>query len=203
MIRGVVFDYGGVLARHPRETDFRPIAEEIGLKWEMYLAGAAKYRRAYDGDLITCEEMYRRVAAENGLVMTEGQLQRLCAADDGSWIHPIPETLAWMRELKAGGYRIGILTNMAEKFFDGPVSAVFAEHIAIADAVVVSGKENVTKPDAPIYRLMEKRIGLAPDELLFFDDNLCNVDGATACGWRSAVFSGIAGARQVLAQLLV
>ena len=34
-IRAVVFDYGGVLARSPVPDDFRPVADEIGLTWEM------------------------------------------------------------------------------------------------------------------------------------------------------------------------
>ena len=195
MIRAVVFDYGGVLARSPVPDDFRPVADEIGLTWEMYRRGFAQYRLAYDSDLLTCADMYRKIAANNGLSRTDDPCERLCRADDESWLHPIPETLAWMKELKSAGYRIGILTNMATKFYDRCVSRVFAEHVALADALVVSGKAGVSKPDARIYRMMEDRIGVSPEQILFFDDNPCNVEGAKSCGWNAVMFTSTADAR--------
>ena len=198
MIRAVVFDYGGVLARSPTPEDFRPVADEIGLTWKMYREGFVRYRLAYDSDLLTCADMYRKIAANNGLLMADDQCERLCRADDDSWLHPIPETLAWMKELKSEGYRIGILTNMATRFFDRCVSRVFAEHIALADALVVSGKAGVSKPDARIYRLMESRIGVSPEEILFFDDNPCNVEVAKLCGWKAAIFKSVEDAKGVL-----
>lgn len=197
-IRAVVFDYGGVLARSPVQDDFRPVANEIGLMWEMYREGFAQYRLAYDSDLLTCADMYRKIAADNGLAMTEDQCGRLCRADDESWLHPILETLAWMKELKSAGCRIGILTNMATKFYERCVRHVFAEHIALADALVVSGKAGVSKPDARIYRIMEDRIGVSPEQILFFDDNHCNVEVAKLCGWKAAIFKSVEDAKGVL-----
>lgn len=197
----VVFDYGGVLARSPAPEDFLPVAEEIGFTWDMYREGVGKYRLAYDSDQITCEDMYRRIAAEHGLTMTDGQCERLCRADDESWLHPVPETLMWMKELKRAGYRVGILTNMATKFFDRCVRHVFAEHIALADALVVSGKAGVSKPDARIYGLMEGQIGASPEHILFFDDNPLNVAGAKACGWNAAAWTSTEDARATLAKL--
>ena len=197
-IRGVVFDYGGVLARSPVLDDFQPVADEIGLTWKIYRDGVSKYRLDYDSDLITCEGMYRKIAEGHGLAMSGEQCKRLCRADDESWLHPIPETLAWMRELKSQGYRIGILTNMATRFFDRCVRHVFAEHIALADALVVSGKAGVSKPDARIYALMESRMALQPGEILFFDDNDVNVEGARSCGWQAAVFTSTKDAKGML-----
>ena len=196
-IRAVVFDYGGVRARSPMPDDFRPVADEIGLTWEMYREGFAQYRLAYDSDLLTCADMYRKIAANNRLAMTDDQCGRLCRADDESWLHPILETLAWMKELRSAGYRIGILTNMATMFYDRCVRHVFAEHIALADALVVSGKAGVSKPDARIYRMMEDRIGVSPEQILFFDDNLCNVEGAKSCGWNAVKFTSVKEAKGI------
>jgi len=197
-IRAVVFDYGGVLARPPMPADFLPLAEEIGFTWEMYRDGFAKYRLAYDSDLMSCGDMYRRIVADYGLVVTAAQIESLCRADDESWLHPIPETFSWMKVLKSEGFRVGILTNMATSFFDGFVSKVFEEHIALSDALVVSGKEGVSKPDRRIYRIMERRIGVLADEILFFDDNIRNVEGARNAGWRASVFTSVVEAKLML-----
>ena len=195
-IRGIVFDYGGVLARSPVLDDFEPVASEIGLTWEIYKDGFSRYRLDYDSDRISCAEMYRMIAVDHGLSMTEEQCERLCKADDESWLHPLPETLEWMHELKSEGCRIGILTNMETSFFDRCVRHVFAEHIALSDALVVSGKEGVSKPDPRIYRLMEERLNLDSREILFFDDNARNVVGARSVGWQAVQFESVETSKQ-------
>ena len=201
-VRGIVFDYGGVLARWPVPSDFSPIADEIGLTWEMYREGFAKYRRAYDGGEVSCHDMYARIVADNSLSAGAEQLVRLVRADDESWAHPVPETLAWMKELKAAGFRIGILTNMAASYFRDWFSRFFAEHIALADALVVSGVEGITKPDPAIYRLMERRLGLAPRELVFMDDMPGNVAAAQSLDWTAFRFTTCDAARAELELIL-
>ncbi len=201
-VRGIVFDYGGVLARWPEPPDFSPIAEEIGLTWEMYRSGFAKYRRAYDGGEISCRDMYARIVADNALSADEGQLVRLVRADDESWTHPNPDVLEWMRDLKAYGFKVGILTNMEADYFRNWFSRFFAEHVALADALVVSGVEGVTKPDAAIYRLMESRLGLAPQALVFMDDMPGNVAAAKSLGWNAFRFTASDAARAELKRIL-
>jgi epoxide hydrolase-like predicted phosphatase len=200
--RAIVFDYGGVLARWPEPSDFSPVAEEIGLTWQMYREGFAKYRRAYDGGEISCREMYARILADNALAAADSALVRLVRADDESWTHPVPETLAWMKELKAAGFRIGILTNMAASYFRDWFSRFFAEHVALADALVVSGVEGITKPDPAIYRLMERRLGLTPQELVFMDDMPGNVAAARSLGWSAFRFTTCDAARIELERIL-
>ena len=201
-VRGIVFDYGGVLARWPEPADFSPIAEEIGLTWEMYRSGFAKYRRAYDGGEISCRDMYAKMMADNSLSADEEQLVCLVRADDESWTHPNPDVLVWMRELKASGFKIGILTNMAASYFRDWFSRFFAEHVALADALVVSGVEGMTKPEPAIYRLMERRLGLTPKELVFMDDMPGNVAAAQSLGWNAFRFTTCDAARAELERIL-
>ena len=83
--------------------------------------------------------------------------------------------------------KIGILTNMppsmAPRF-----RKVFADFIALADAVVVSGEERMFKPQRRIYELLRSRIGLEPDELCFIDDVESNCEGARRSGWHAVRF---------------
>lgn len=201
-VRGVVFDYGGVLARWPELSDFEPVAGEIGFTWNMYQAGFAKYRRSYDASELSCEDMYRNILNDNSLFATDEDILRLCRADDESWAHPIPETLLWMKELKAAGMKIGILTNMAANYYRDWFLRCFAEHVAVADAIVVSGVEGKTKPSPAIYHLMEERLGLVSDEIVFMDDMLKNVEAAEALGWLAFGFTDVPSARTTLDELI-
>jgi len=55
------------------------------------------------------------------------------------------------------------------------------------ETIVYSHEEGVEKPDPAIYRIMEQRLGLAGDEILFLDDRQSAVDGALAVGWRAVL----------------
>ena len=93
-----------------------------------------------------------------------------------------------MKDLKAAGKKIGILSNMSEDFRDRLFVPRCAEYIALADAVIISGAERLVKPNRPIYDLAARRLGLTPHELLFLDDTEANVTAARRWGWRSHVY---------------
>jgi len=50
--------------------------------------------------------------------------------------------------------------------------------------LVASYEVGVMKPAAGIYRACEERFDICPDNTIFVDDKLDNVNGALACGWQ-------------------
>ncbi len=197
-IRGVVFDFGGVISAPQDPTFFTTVQALTGWSKAVVLAGWAAHRAGLDRGDISAEELYRRIAADQGAVLAPGTLRTLAAADYDSWAHANDATLAWARELKASGFKIGILTNMPPDFlpwFDRCAGAFRA----LADAEVVSGLVRLVKPDPAIYALMAERMGLPPAELFFWDDTLRNVEAARACGWQAGLFTTVAEARTELA----
>jgi putative hydrolase of the HAD superfamily len=58
------------------------------------------------------------------------------------------------------------------------------------DAIIFSSEEKVRKPEAAIYRVALDRLGLAPDEAMFFDDFPENVDAAGRIGIEAFIFQG-------------
>ena len=55
-----------------------------------------------------------------------------------------------------------------------------------------------SKPAADFYRSIEARTGLRPEDLFFVDDRSENVDGARACGWSAALWTGSDGLKSLL-----
>jgi epoxide hydrolase-like predicted phosphatase len=85
-----------------------------------------------------------------------------------------------VRQVKGGGYRTALLTNISntgEAVWRSlmPVDELF-------DVVVDSSQVGLRKPDPAIFMLTCKRLGLEPAECLFVDDLRCNVDAAAALG---------------------
>lgn len=78
------------------------------------------------------------------------------------------------RAVRVAGVRTAVVSN-ADRLPDPGLSDAF-------DSVVLSGAVGFAKPDAEIYRLTARRLGLEPGECVFVDDLRRNVDGAVATG---------------------
>jgi putative hydrolase of the HAD superfamily len=66
-------------------------------------------------------------------------------------------------------------------------------------AVFVSSTIGLRKPDAEAFRFVVNEIGAPPGRVLFFDDNLANVEGARACGLQTALVKSPADVAGALA----
>jgi putative hydrolase of the HAD superfamily len=94
--------------------------------------------------------------------------------------------LELMAELKASGYRMGLLTNNVkewEPFWRPrlPIDEIFEQ-------VVDSGFVGMRKPEPEIYALTEQRMGVLPHEILFIDDVDVNIAAAREAGWNAVQF---------------
>ena len=169
----------------------RKCTDEFGIDWKHLADGFAKYRRLMDGGFITMDEMYDLIWADADIALAPEQKARILEEDYASFLEGYrnPKTLEWMRELKAAGYRIGILTNMPPAFVPH-FRRVFADFIAVADATVISGEEGMFKPQKRIYDLLRERIALPAEELCFIDDVEENCEGARRAGWHAVRFEG-------------
>lgn len=199
-IQGIVFDFGGVISAAHDASFWEKAQALTGWTRDQVWAGWRKHRWMLDADFITPQGLYYLIAQDLGATLTGETLDQLAQMDYDSWAIPNPETLAWARELKAAGYKIGILTNMPTNFIPW-FNRAAADFRALADAEVISGEEHLVKPDPAIYALMAKRMGLAPEQLCFFDDMLPNVTAARQCGWKALQFTSVAAAQAAFAAL--
>jgi epoxide hydrolase-like predicted phosphatase len=91
-----------------------------------------------------------------------------------------------IRDLKARGIRLGLLTNNVKEFGEHwrtmfPLEELFEE-------VVDSSHVGMRKPEREIYELMCSRMGIVPTEAIFVDDNADNVAAARAYGMEAVHF---------------
>jgi glucose-1-phosphatase len=67
---------------------------------------------------------------------------------------------------------------------------------------LLSFELGAVKPDHEIFEIATERVGVAPQRVLFLDDNALNVEGALAAGLRAEQARGVEEARSVLARYL-
>ena len=101
---------------------------------------------------------------------------------------PIPGVHALVEALDARGVPLFAITNFSADFWP-PFHERERAFFGRFRDIVVSGAEKLLKPDPAIYYLALDRFGLRPDEALFIDDRLINVEGALAVGMHAQLFT--------------
>lgn len=178
-MKNIVFDLGQVLfKRDPKKCTpefiefFRFIrSKELPRFWNEYDRGTLSY-----------DEVLDELCRHNNCDRTVSERHLRTAIDRQE---PVQATERLIRELKASGYKLYVLSNMSREFIDFlrrfPVYALF-------DGEVVSCEEGVCKPEPAIYRLLLDRYGLDPAETLFTDDRPDNIEAARAFGIHAHLF---------------
>lgn len=101
-------------------------------------------------------------------------------------LHDIPATCCLIRELADEGHRLFCLSNMSFEFYDYLKDR---EVFRYFEGQVISAHEKVIKPEKEIYRILEDRYGLLPQESLFIDDLERNTKAARSLGFHTVHFA--------------
>ncbi|MCP1559077.1 UNVERIFIED_ORG: putative hydrolase of the HAD superfamily [Methylobacterium sp. SuP10 SLI 274] len=113
---------------------------------------------------------------------------RACCA---RFAQPFDGMRAVLEELRARGLALGIVTNGETEFQLRHVRAL--ELDKLVDAVLISEREGLRKPDATLFLRAATACRTEPSRCLFVGDNpLADVLGAHAAGMSTAWFHGVA-----------
>lgn len=100
---------------------------------------------------------------------------------------PIHETVEILKVIKESKqYRLYALTNWSAETF--PWALGTFDFLHWFEGIVVSGVEKMRKPHPSFYQILFDRYNVKPDRALFIDDNIKNVEAATAIGLKTIHF---------------
>lgn len=111
---------------------------------------------------------------------------------------PNAETWQIAESLSAAGHDIYAITNWAAETWPEALRQ-YPRLTDLFEDIVVSGIEGLLKPEAAIYLTLCQRNDLRPEDCLFIDDSLANVQGARNVGMDAIHFTGAAELRSELA----
>jgi 2-haloacid dehalogenase len=106
---------------------------------------------------------------------------------DATLTGTVPGTSAVVAELAKAGVRLLGLTNWSAETF--PVAQRRFGILRRLEAIVVSGRERVAKPDPRLYRLLLDRYQVDPADAVFVDDNPVNCAAADDLGLTALRFT--------------
>ena len=185
-IRSVVFDFGNVICFPPAPEKIERAAADAGLPLDEFLRAMWKDRLPYDAGE-TPQEYWRKVAGHASTEFDDALIERLVLHETGFWNTFDSRVLDWIKTLRAAGFTVGILSNLPH-----PIAASlrstpgFMEHF---DHVTFSCELRLFKPQAAIYEHSFQGLKVAPEETLFIDDKIENVEGARAVGMNAELFT--------------
>ena len=86
------------------------------------------------------------------------------------------ESIAVLNYLKNNNYKCYVLSNWSAETFKG--MAEDYPFLKNFEGLLISGEDKLIKPDLAIYQLAIKRFNLVPQDCVFIDDKLENVQAA-------------------------
>ena len=182
-VRGVFFDFGGVIVRTEYQAPRQHLADELGMEYEdlekLVFAGPSSIRASI-GEISDKEhwaevtKRLRRPASE-----TETIREKFFAGDVVD-----RDIVEFLRSLRPR-YHVGLISNAWPDLRDYITKQKFDDAF---DYMVISGEVGVMKPEARIYQIALEQAGVSPNEAVFVDDFIENIEGCEAAGMHGIHF---------------
>ncbi|HTV09585.1 MAG TPA: HAD family phosphatase, partial [Candidatus Aquilonibacter sp.] len=144
-------------------------------------------RLDYDLGHLAGRTYWQTVADDLDRSLTAETLSALIAADLDLWTVPNQPMIDWAAALQRHALLTGILSNMGDVMEEGIMARL--AWMATFPVRIFSHRLGLAKPDERIYRHAISALGVAPDEILFLDDRLENVEAARALGLHAIHYS--------------
>ena len=191
----MISDFGGVLTT-PLISSFAEVQDRTGIS-------PASLGRAMQS-IAEADGAHPLYELEKGMVSEVDFLNRLADALEPelghtpelhefseiyfSALHPNKPMIELMREIKAGGRRMALLTNNVREW--EPLWRSMLPVDEIFELVVDSAFVGIRKPDPAIYELTLERLGdgVTAGECLFIDDLEVNIEAANHLGMQTVHF---------------
>ena len=192
-IKAIVSDFGGVLTT-PLLAAFAAFQDDSGISPEN-LGKAMRVGLEEDEEIplfrlergeISEDEFIEHL--EDGLEAILDHRPHLHHFRQKFWgaLHPNEPMIELMRELKASGLKMAMLTNNVREW--EPLWRAMLPVDEIFEEIVDSAFVGCRKPEPRIYELTLERIGMPAEACLFIDDLRPNIEGAEAAGMKAVHF---------------
>ena len=177
-IKNIIFDYGGVLLYwDPHFVYDEYFKNKEKANWFLENVCTYQWNAQNDAGKPIAEGTAELIAKfpewEKEIRMYYDEFE------DMIWEMNGMEVMTWV--LKVYGYHVFGLTNWSAETF---ARIRHKYHVFdLMEDMVISGEEHITKPDPRIFDIAIKRFGVKPEETIFVDDNLANVETAKSLGF--------------------
>lgn len=196
-IRTVIFDIGRVLMGYGWEKYLRSVVpDEIPYRIVEQAVFLSPSWAEHDKGLMTEEEeILDFVSAAPDY---EPEIRKVYE-NLGECTWPLPYASSWISELKEKGYCVYALSNWPKHIYEQRKQEM--SFLELMDGYVLSYRSHLNKPDEEAYRYLLNQYQIVPEEAVFLDDTVANVEAARKLGMQGIVFRSLTQAKAELAKL--
>lgn len=198
MIRNIVFDLGNVLIDYnPRRIVNAVFKEETDQKLffnEIFLTKAWK---KLDQGVISFDDHYKN------LVTLYPQYKEEIGWILDNWLKDmplIPGMYKVVETISKAGYDLYILSNASMRYYTYALSKL--DIFKFFKGITISAELKLIKPQKEIFDRFCQIHNLSPEECLFFDDQLDNVQAANKSGWQAQQFTSTKNLKEYLQEII-
>jgi len=182
-IRAVFFDLGGVLLRTEFQAPRQQLAERLGMEYDdlvKIVFDSNSGIRATMGE-ISSEEHWGSV-----MKRLKRPASELITIRDEFFAGDILDRtlLVYLRSLR-GKYKTGLISNAWGDLRDFIVREKFDDAF---DKMIISAEVGAAKPEPKIFQIALEQLGVKPNEAVFVDDFLINIEGCEKVGIKGIHF---------------
>ncbi len=192
-IKGIYLDYSGVISiprvGHPHDV----YAQQLGIT-------SQALKEFFEGDLnrqvdlgeITQVQFFDRMIQELGLTPESIEIFQEAFREG----FELNQALLDFVQTFSPNIKIGLLSNYSDR-----LRRVIEEELNIVhifDVTIISCEVKLLKPDKAIYQLALERMGIQPNEMVFVDDRIENIESAAEMGIHAIQFKET---EQVIAEI--
>lgn len=174
MYKNIIFDIGNVILNfQPEEylkTKFIDSDKVTEIHRELF---QSEEWAMLDRGTITEEEAKNLIINRS---TTNGPLLGQAFENWYEILTPIEGTVEILKELKKANYKLYFLSNFHLLAFEYVTNKY--DFFKLFDGGIVSYKEKLLKPEEEIYKRILEEYSLKPEESIFIDDSIANIEGA-------------------------
>jgi putative hydrolase of the HAD superfamily len=191
LIKAILFDLDDTLL--DRTTSLAAFIKEQHRRYKLdHVAYETYHRRFMELDergYASKPQLFRTLIGEFGVPASVEAL--LADVEQGAWntCTLLPDATAVLAELRARGHKLGLITNGEDW---SQMRKLRVTGLApLLDVIVISGNEQIKKPDPQIFLRAVERLAVRPEECAFVGDHARNdIYGAGAVGMRTIWYPG-------------
>jgi len=194
-IKSVLFDLGGVYYSEGFHDGLFAIAAKLRVEPDYFFGAAAN--AAFSTGYVTAkvpEKVFWDTLAKSVGVNEDLYPHRQIILDS---FKPMDGMAGLVRETREA-LPVTLLTDQTNWLYDLDLRDGLLSEF---DYIVSSYEEGFSKREPEIFREACQRLGIFPEEGLFFDDNPGNVERARDFGLQAVVFEGAEAARETLVEM--
>ena len=188
-IRFLYFDLGNVLLNFSHRQACEQMGEVAGVSadliWQTVFESTLEQR--YESGEISDQQFYDEFCEAVG---SKPDYDALLLAGSDIFTVNLP-MVPLVGQLRAGGHRLGILSNTCSAHWNYCVKRRFCLVSRMYEAYALSFEIGACKPSPQIYFAAAKLAGVEPNEVFFVDDFPANVQGAREAGFDAVQYTSV------------